>query len=103
MPNLPAQRKRASRASADATDTGPPDEPKPQKPGAAADRARVRRVLRVVQGHPKLMELADAAAADRDPLDTQLAAAEKAAAGQGLEAFFRDGSSTLDPASSSPR
>ena len=40
------------------------------------DRDRVRRVLHVVQGHPKLMELADAAAADRDRLDAQLAAAE---------------------------
>ena len=54
-------------------------------------------MLRVVQGHPKLMELADAAAADRDRLDAQLAAAEQAAAGQQLEAFFRDGASTLDP------
>ena len=54
-------------------------------------------MLRVVQGHPKLMELADAAAADRDRLDAQLAAAEEAAAGQGLDAFFRDGDSTLDP------
>jgi hypothetical protein len=65
--------------------------------GLAADRARVLRVLRVVQGHPKLMELADAAAADRTRLDTQLAAAEDAAAGQALAAFFRDGASTLDP------
>jgi hypothetical protein len=63
----------------------------------AADRDRVRRVLRVVQGHPKLLELADAAAADRDRLDTQLAAAEQAAAGQGLDAFFRDGTSALGP------
>jgi tetratricopeptide (TPR) repeat protein len=64
---------------------------------AAVDRDRVRRVLHVVQGHPKLMELADAAAADRARLDAQLAAAEDAASGQGLEAFFRDGDSTLDP------
>jgi tetratricopeptide (TPR) repeat protein len=63
----------------------------------AADRDRVRRVLRVVQGHPKLLELADAAAADRDRLDAQLAAAEQAAAGQGLDAFFRDGTSALGP------
>ena len=34
-----------------------------------ADRERILRVLRVVQGHPKLMELADAAAADRERLD----------------------------------
>ena len=108
-----------------------------------ADRDRILRVLRVVQGHPKLMELADAAAADRDRLDRQLAAAEQAAAaamsaappgsagspvtdepvtdqpstdqpvtiepvtGQPvtgeaviheLDAFFRDGETTLDPA-----
>ena len=62
-----------------------------------ADHNRVRQVLRVVQGHPKLMELADAAAADRDRLDAQLTAAEEAAAGQGLEAFFQDGTSTLEP------
>jgi hypothetical protein len=62
-----------------------------------ADRDRVRRVLRVVQGHPKLLELADAAAADRDRLDAQLVAAEQASAGEQLEAFFRDGASTLDP------
>ena len=67
--------------------------------GAAAevDRVRVRRVLQMVQGHPKLMELADAAAANRDRLDAQLAAAESAGAGQELEAFFRDGTSALDP------
>jgi CHAT domain len=62
-----------------------------------ADRDRVRRVLRVVQGHPKLLELADAAAANRDRLDTQLAAAEQAAAGLALDAFFRDGTSALGP------
>jgi hypothetical protein len=61
------------------------------------DRERVRRVLRVVQGHPKLLEFADAAAADQTRLDAQLDAAEAAAAGQGLDAFFRDGASTLDP------
>jgi tetratricopeptide (TPR) repeat protein len=62
-----------------------------------ADRGRVYRVLRVVQGHPKLLELSDAAAANPDTLDAQLAAAEEAAAGQELEAFFRDGASVLDP------
>jgi CHAT domain len=71
---------------------------------AEADRDRVRRVLRVVQGHPKLMELADAAAVNRDRLDAQLAAAEHAVtaegslAGRSLDAFFRDGTSTLHPA-----
>ena len=80
---------------------GPPIEPgqptEADRARLAADRARVLRVLRVVQGHPKLMELADAAAADRTRLDTQLGAAEEAAAGQALEAFFHDGASTLDP------
>jgi CHAT domain len=63
----------------------------------ATEPGLARRVLRVVQGHPKLMELADAAAADRARLDAQLVAAERAAAGLGLDAFFRDGDSTLDP------
>ena len=85
-----------------------------------ADRDRVLRVLRVVQGHPKLMELADAAAVDRVRLDAQLAAAEEAAtrrrpdrldaqpttgeatAGQSpssqLDAFFRDGHTAMEAA-----
>jgi len=86
-------------------------------PAVDADRERILRVLRVVQGHPKLMELADAAAADRDRLDRQLAAAEQAAAAamsaappvtdehataeavtHELDAFFRGGETTLDPA-----
>lgn len=70
-------------------------------PAIAADRERLRRVLRVVQGHPKLMELADAAASDRSRLDHQLAAAEQAAGeavgGRGLETFFRDGETSLEP------
>jgi hypothetical protein len=64
---------------------------------AAEDRDRVRRVLHVVQGHPKLMELADAAAADTARLDAQLAAAEDKAGSLSLDAFFRDGDSSLDP------
>jgi tetratricopeptide (TPR) repeat protein len=63
----------------------------------AKDRDRVRRVMRVVQGHPKLLEFADAAAADRDRLDAQLATAEQAADGHGLDAFFRAGVSGLEP------
>jgi hypothetical protein len=39
------------------------------------DRERVSRVLRVVQGHPKLLELADAAAAEPGRLDAQLGTA----------------------------
>jgi hypothetical protein len=64
---------------------------------AALDRDRVRRVLHVVQGHPKLMELADAAAADTVRLDAQLAAAEDEAGSLSLDAFFRDGDSALGP------
>jgi tetratricopeptide (TPR) repeat protein len=68
----------------------------------AADRATVTEVLRLVQGHPKLLELADAAAADRDKLATHLAthlAAAQAAAethGAVLSAFFGQGESRLD-------
>ena len=53
-------------------------------------------MLHVVQGHPKLMELADAAAMDPARLTAQLDAAETAADGQMLEAFFRDGTTSLD-------
>jgi hypothetical protein len=62
-----------------------------------ADRQRVLRVLRVVQGHPKLLELADAVAADPETLDERLGAAEAAADRHELEAFFREGTSGLDP------
>ena len=64
----------------------------------AAGRDLVRRVLHVVQGHPKLMELADAAAGDPARLTAQLAAAETAAGGQALDMFFRDGVTGLDGA-----
>ena len=64
----------------------------------AADRDLVRRVLHVVQGHPKLMELADAATGDLARLTAQLNAAETAASGQALDAFFRDGTTALDAA-----
>jgi len=65
----------------------------------AADRDLVRRVLHVVQGHPKLMELA-AAAATAGParLTAQLDTADTAAGGQVLDAFFRDGTTALDAA-----
>ena len=99
--------------------TGTAQDAEAERQRLAADRQRVRRVLRVVQGHPKLLELADAAAADRDRLDAQLAAAEaaatvsspaggdtqpvaEAAAGRPpasqLDAFFRDGRTDLDAA-----
>jgi tetratricopeptide (TPR) repeat protein len=62
------------------------------------DRGLVRRVLHVVQGHPKLMELADATATDPAQLKAQLTTAETAAGGQVLDAFFRDGTTALDAA-----
>src|SRR5439155_3119982 len=64
-----------------------------------AHRALVRRVLRVVQGHPKLLELADAAARHPDRLAEQVAAAEAATADRAasLAAFFADGVTELDP------
>jgi tetratricopeptide (TPR) repeat protein len=65
-------------------------------PAIAADRDLVRRVLYVVQGHPKLMELADAAAADPARLADQLDAAGATADGQVLDAFFREGTTQLD-------
>ena len=79
-------------------DTGP--ERDTGEATVAADRDLVRRVLHVVQGHPKLMELADAAAATAGParLVAQLDAAETAAGGQALDAFFRDGTTALDAA-----
>ncbi|MER7281587.1 CHAT domain-containing protein [Dactylosporangium sp. NPDC000244] len=61
-----------------------------------ADRGRVRRVLQLVQGHPKLLELADRAAADEATLAAHLEAAEDAAGGQPLAAFFARGESTLN-------
>jgi tetratricopeptide (TPR) repeat protein len=64
----------------------------------AQDRDLVRRVLHVVQGHPNLMELADAAAADPGQLAAQLNAAGVTADGQVLDAFFRDGTTSLDAA-----
>jgi tetratricopeptide (TPR) repeat protein len=75
--------------------------PSPLRQSAAAiedDRATVRRVLHLVQGHPKLLELADAAAVDSQKLATHLAAARTAAEqhGSALAAFFTQGASSLD-------
>jgi tetratricopeptide (TPR) repeat protein len=66
--------------------------------GATADPALGRRVLTLVQGHPKLLELADAAAADRTRLTSQLAAAEAAVDGAALTTFLVKGNTTLDAA-----
>jgi hypothetical protein len=58
-----------------------------------AGRALLRETLRVAQGHPKLLELADGLAADRDKLAgrVQAAAGELAGRGDVLDAFFAAG------------
>ncbi len=61
----------------------------------AADREVARRVLSVVQGHPKLLELADAAAADPAGLEVRLAAAEAAGRDAPTSTFFGTGTSEL--------
>lgn len=66
--------------------------------GGKADPELGRRVLTLVQGHPKLLELADAAAADRTRLASQLAAAETAVDGAALVAFLAKGATALDAA-----
>ena len=62
-----------------------------------AGRLLVRRTLRLVQGHPKLIELAENLAADPQRLAAQLDRAEVAEGGE-LDAFFRVGESGFDPA-----
>jgi tetratricopeptide (TPR) repeat protein len=58
----------------------------------------VQRVLQVVQGHPKLLELADAQAADPKLLRARLAEVEQALPGADrLGAFFARGESELAP------
>lgn len=67
---------------------------------AEADRRLARRVLDVVQGHPKLLELADAAAADPVALTAHLTATDTALTSHdhsAVETFFIRGDSTLDP------
>jgi hypothetical protein len=61
------------------------------------DRALVRRTLTVVQGHPKLLELADAAARHPDQLAAHLGAAEAVSDAGRLAAFLTHGDSSLDP------
>ena len=58
-----------------------------------AGRALVQQTLRVVQGHPKLLELADGLAADRPALAARVAAAanEPADRADVLDAFFAVG------------
>jgi len=61
--------------------------------------ALVRRVLGIVQGHPKLLELADAEAGDPAALRDRLVEADRALPGQAgrLAAFFAQGESALAP------
>ena len=70
-----------------------------ETPGIPADAGRrlVRRTLRLVQGHPKLIELAENLAADPQRLAAQLDRAETAERGE-LDAFFRVGESDFDAA-----
>ena len=57
-------------------------------------------MLRLVQGHPKLMELADGLATDAGALEQHVTRAQEAwaAGGPPLEAFFRSGRSELNEA-----
>jgi len=64
--------------------------------GVAEGRDLARRALRVVQGHPKLIELAEGRAADPAVLRDQVERAEAAWAGGALDAFFTDGESRGD-------
>ncbi|MGW6456007.1 hypothetical protein ACWF94_08770 [Streptomyces sp. NPDC055078] len=59
-------------------------------------RALARRVLTITQGHPTLLRLADAAAAEPARLSAALAAAETAGPQAPLTAFFTTGGSDLD-------
>ena len=58
-----------------------------------AGRALLRQTLRVVQGHPKLLELADGLATDRSALAARVASAENELRDRGdvLDAFFAVG------------
>jgi len=64
---------------------------------AAAQRALVRRVLLAVQGHPKLLELADTQASDPGRLANALDHAERRLSAVDLDAFFRTQESGVDP------
>jgi hypothetical protein len=61
-------------------------------------RELVRRTLEVVQGHPKLIDLADKQAASPDALANTLNAMADESAHLPLGAFFADGQSAFDAA-----
>lgn len=63
----------------------------------AAGRDLLERLLLAVQGHPKLLELAAALAADRSALQTRLTQMEQATPQRAaLQAFFEQGQSSQD-------
>lgn len=63
----------------------------------AAGRDLVQRLLLAVQGHPKLLELAAALAADRSALQTRLTQMEQATPQRAaLQTFFEQGESSQD-------
>jgi hypothetical protein len=66
--------------------------------GLEDGRLLVRRTLRLVQGHPKLIEFAEKLAADPKRLAAQLGHAEAAQDAGQLDTFFRDGKTRLDGA-----
>jgi hypothetical protein len=74
------------------------DEPHPERAPhqVQRDRRLARQVLAVVQGHPKLMELADATAAHSDRLEQALTAATTAGHDTPVNTFFTTGASNLD-------
>ena len=64
--------------------------------GMTRDRELVRRVLAVVQGSPRLLELADTAAANLEQLERQLSELGTGTFRQERDAFFRYGVSAFD-------
>ena len=64
--------------------------------GIGQDQLMVRAVLNLAQGNPKLLELANAAAADPEQLRAQLMAWATPATDQGAEAFVQSGISALN-------
>ncbi|GAA1017950.1 hypothetical protein Aple_026690 [Acrocarpospora pleiomorpha] len=74
------------------------DEPTAERAPARSDTSLqlARRVLNMAQGHPKLLELADKAAAEPGRLEAALAAAEAAGRDAPVTAFYTTGASALD-------
>jgi tetratricopeptide (TPR) repeat protein len=64
----------------------------------AGNRQLVHRALRLVQGHPKLIEFAEHLAAEPQLLLTQLERAEAKIGSEQLDTFFREGKTSFDAA-----